>query len=575
MTDRWIIMVPVTALVLSTGWCGGGGGDTDGDGDGDHEADVPADLDGEREADAAADADGHDDVEEEGEPDGGPAFCGNGVCDMGEDAASCPGDCGELRAFPGAEGFGSDTPGGRGGAVYVVTSLDDAGSGSLRECVEAEGPRTCVFATGGTIVLDSALSATSPFLTIAGQTAPGGGILLRNGPNASDSLDVATHDVIVRYVTIRRGPPPETSDVNGIGMYDNNDDTVYNIVIDHCSLGWTNDRILFTWYGARDYAIQWSIFSEGLDSNRNTKGPLSSKGVMLGSALAGEGSTRPGGRNVSFHHDLVAHCLERTPLVKPAGLAEVVNIVVYNSGWNFGAVDLEDQLVPVLANYLGNYFAAGPDTDSDTFGINVDHPQASGARIFVQDNIGPQREDGSLPEANVLQERAVPYRVEMINASNPPFPITVHACASADACDAYDYVLASAGNSQRLDGSGTFHVRRDAVDQRIIQEVSLREGRVIDAPGLSTCEDPSACRYLTTDDYARYGIDDPLDPDGWPVIEAGTAYEDADGDGMSDEWEGAHFGDLSRGSPVDSSSDYDGDGYTDLEEFLNATDPAG
>jgi hypothetical protein len=133
-----------------------------------------------------------------------------------------------------------------------------------------------------------------------------------------------------------------------------------------------------------------------------------------------------------------------------------------------------------------------------------------------------------------------------------------------------------AGNNRGLDAYGNFFFRRDAVDKRIFQEVINRQGKIIDAPGLSTCANGSSCIYLTSADYTKYGINDTLGADGWPIISSVTpypAYADSDKDGMSDIWEMSQFGSLSQGSATASTSDYDGDGYTDLEEFLNGTNP--
>ena len=169
-----------------------------------------------------------------------------------------------LPAFPGAEGFGSQTIGGRGGKVYFVTNLNDSGSGSLRAALEASGPRIVVFRTGGTISLNSSLNISNPYITIAGQTAPGGGITIKGG-----DIRVSTHDVVMRYITSRRGAGGN----NHAGtLYANNSNNVYNIVIDHCSFSWGVDETFSTWYRVYDFTLQNSIISEALNCSTNSKG---------------------------------------------------------------------------------------------------------------------------------------------------------------------------------------------------------------------------------------------------------------------------------------------------------------
>jgi pectate lyase len=493
-----------------------------------------------------------------------------------------------LPAFPGAEGFGSDTVGGRGGKVYEVTNLNDSGTGSLRECVSASGARTCIFKVGGSITLSSALSISNPYITIAGQTAPGGGILLRMQGGSGDLIHIATHDVVVRYLTLRRGPPAGTSDVNGMSIYKNNGTDVYNIMVDHCSMSWTNDRILFSWYGPRDFTIQWSLFTEPLHCNKNSKGcPYSAKAVMLGSGVAGEGSTTPGARNITFHHNLITHGDERNPLVKPAGIADIISNITYNTSATYAHLDADLQPADFPVNFISNYYRPGPNGSSD-YGIKM---SLTGVKpiIYVQGNIDSHRRDNTKAETAVLDpKKAASYIIASTkNPSNPPYPVTVSTCdsdpASGGTCDAYNKVVVDgmAGNNRGLDANGNYYIRRDAVDKRILEEVKNKQGKVIDAPGLNTCWSgaPETCKYLTLADYTKYGIAaaevDSSNSwfNGWPVIANGTPYVDTDHDGMPDVWE-TQYG-FSPTNAADGAQDADGDGYTNLEEFLNGTNPKG
>ena len=445
---------------------------------------------------------------------------------------------GPVAAFPGAEGFGAKTIGGRGGKVFQVTNLNDSGAGSLRECVAATGARVCVFKVGGTIVLNSALTVANPNLTIAGQTAPGGGITLTHpAGNTSTLINVATSEVIIRYLSSRPGAGGENHALT-IGK---NGGDVRNVVIDHCSLSWGVDEVLETWYRVHETTIQWTLVSEALDCSTHSKG-CHSKGVMLGSYASSEQKNAPGAYNISFHHNLIAHSGERGPLVKTCGVTDVVNNVIYNPFWTFSHVDLEKQLPGVLmqVNYLGNYFKYGTSSSSGKYEIKVinDAKTGKGAQVFVQGNLGPHRSTETAPELNVMEPGSQSYLVP----NRFPSP----AITTSAAAQAYQVVLAGVGNTQGVDAQGGYFWRRDAIDQRIVADVKNGTGKI---------------------------IDDPSQVGGWLAIASGTPYGDSDGDGMSDAWE-RNLG-LNPNQAADGALDRDGDGYTNLEEFLNGTNPNG
>ena len=438
-----------------------------------------------------------------------------------------------VKAFPGAEGFGADSLGGRGGRVIEVTNLNDSGPGSLRAALGASGPRTCVFRTGGTISVNSPLRISNPFITVAGQTAPGGGITLRNaaGSALDATLSVETHDVVVRYLTIRRGPGGEG---DALEIAKGGIDVIFNVIFDHCSISWAVDENASSWYAPHNVSIQWSIVSEALDCSTHSKG-CHSMGFMIGGYASDEDKTHPGGYDISFHHNLLAHNGERNPLVKTAGLSDVVNNVVYNPYGNFTHVDMENQLVKVLVNYVGNYFKAGPDTDEKA-GIVTTYATPIGAGIFVDGNVVRYRSGTELVGVETVESKSRQY---LVTARYP-----AAAVATVSAYEAYDLVLADAGANRGLSCDGAFFTRRDAVDTRVVNDVMNGTGRI---------------------------IDDPSQVGGWLTLDPGTPCLDSDHDGMPDVWEQAHG--LDPSDPADAIADADGDGYTNIEEFLNGTDP--
>ncbi|WP_236627760.1 polysaccharide lyase family 1 protein [Caulobacter sp. B11] len=196
----------------------------------------------------------------------------------------------EVTAFPGAEGAGRYSLGGRGGAVLKVTSLDDSGPGSLRAAVEAKGPRTIIFTVAGTITLKTPLKISQGRVTLAGQTAPGGGITLRD-----QTLVVAADDVVIRFIRSRLGAESKTEG-----------DAIWvakgrRIILDHVSASWSVDETLSASArfdppenGFYDLTVQWSIISESLAHSVHAKGDH------------GYGSLIRGGRGskISFHHNL-------------------------------------------------------------------------------------------------------------------------------------------------------------------------------------------------------------------------------------------------------------------------------
>lgn len=415
-----------------------------------------------------------------------------------------------LPAFPGAEGFGTDTPGGRGGKVFVVTSLEDTGPGTLREACEAEGPRMVVFTVGGNITLKGDLKIRHPFITIAGQTAPGGGICLKDYClNIKD-----THDVVIRHLRVRPGDVAG-KELDGITVSD-----CTRVVLDHLSVSWGIDETLSV-TDSSDCTVQWCIISESLNDSLHKKGEHG-----YGSLISGNG----GGQ--SWHHNLYAHHKSRSPRVgADAGAAGVItdfrNNVIYDwiirSGYSGDA--------PVRMNYIANYLRPGPSTPRKTSA----HAFWSGGvktQIYFEQNRHEGAPHGARRDQSQLLNAGESFPEDQnlaVSIASVPFEAPAIHATSADS--ALDLVLL---------GAGATRPARDAVDERVVAQVRKKKGQVINSQ---------------------------REVNGWPALARGTAPTDADRDGMPDAWESAHG--LNPNDPSDHVRDTDGNGYTAIEDYAN------
>ena len=275
-----------------------------------------------------------------------------------------PGSKGQV-AFPGAEGFGAHTPGGRSGRVIVVTNLHEDGPGSFREAVEAVGPRTVLFAVAGMIKLRRAIELKNAYITIDGQSAPAPGITIITDHEFRISN---THDVVIRYLRIRQSGNRANQDA--LVIYNS-----YDVILDHCSLSWGTDETLSIVRGSHDVTVQWCVISEPVGQK--------SKSILVSA----------GPYRLSLHHNLIAHGSERNP--KLEGTPELldgndpvfdfVNNVVYN--WNEYAVSVAGS---GQANIIANFFKLGPDTlHWPERGEILLWQTRPGQGIFTEGNIGP------------------------------------------------------------------------------------------------------------------------------------------------------------------------------------------
>lgn len=420
----------------------------------------------------------------------------------------------EVPAFPGAQGFGAKTPGGRGGRVLEVTNLDASGPGSFRAACEAQGPRIIVFRVGGTIVTDRDIRIRDPFVTIAGQTAPGDGICLRGA-----GLRIHTHDVIVRGLRIRvgddpKGPSPDNRD--GIGIEKTSgagNDEVRDIILDHCSVSWAIDGNVDTWYACRNITVQWSILSEGLTKSLHAKGEHGT-GLLVGDRA----------QRVSVHHNLFAHNSFRNPLFKNDTSGEAINNVVYNWRWESSRLAAEANRGPSFVNLMGNFYK--PGTDSRKNAIDVSQRLHPDTRVHVDGNVGARSPGGDVKEWEVV------FGAAGFRSLAPA--ITPSGIAPEPARRAYERVLNHAGAI----------TPRDRVDARVVASVREDTGRLIDSP---------------------------RDVGGWPVYATAPAPQDTDHDGMPDAWERAHG--LNPSDLADSRADRNQDGYTNVEEYINGLIP--
>lgn len=412
----------------------------------------------------------------------------------------------EILAFPDAEGFGAYTPGGRGGKVYEVTNLDDSGAGSLRAAIEAEGPRVVVFRVSGNIELQSKLVIRNPYITIAGQTAPGDGICLKNY-----QMGVSTNDVVIRYMRFRPGDM-SGKDVDALGGRG-----CENIIIDHCSASWSIDECV-SFYRNNNITIQWCIISESLWQSHHVKGRHGYGGIW-------------GGTNASLHHNLFAHHSSRNPrFASDDENIDYRNNVIYNWGFN-SAYGGEGATV----NMVANYYKSGPAT-KDKVKNRIVQVSEDKSRWYIKDNYVAGYPEITADNWNGGVQGKAPKATIRVNN---PFPAPAIMAQTAE--KAYELILADAGANVP---------KRDLLDTRIIQEVRTGNATYGGAWG-----------------EGKGIIDSQTAVGGWPQLKTSTPPADSDHDGMPDDWELARG--LNPNDVGDGTKDQDGDGYTNLEEHLN------
>jgi len=454
----------------------------------------------------------------------------------------------KVPAFPGAEGFGMFTTGGRGGKVLHITTLDDNDdAGSFRWACNQKGKRTIVFDVAGTIYLKSSLSLVNGDVTIAGQTAPSDGICIADYP-----FTINTDNVIIRYMRFRLGNR-NVAHHQGDGLEAHDCD---DIIIDHCSVSWSIDECISV-YGGHRNTVQWCIGAQSLVNAGHHKGSHGYGAIW-------------GGSGASFHHNLLAHHSSRTPRLGPSvrtqdsEFVDIRNNVIYN--WSgvgcYGGEGMK-------ANIVNNYYKPGPATKTcpliiqqkifspgirtDRYtrhdsnhpnvwdkmwhvwgkyyiagNVNSEHPEVTDGNWEngVYNQIENDKEDGTFTDATRDSIRLL-----------EPVPFQQVNTFSAD--QAYDAVLEGAGCS----------LHRDNLDNIIVNDVRMGKATFTGdglAPGLINTQD---------------------DAGGWPTLKSGKAPHDSDGDGMPDEWEERHG--LDKNNADDGKLVAD-DGYTNLEHYLNS-----
>ena len=470
--------------------------------------------------------------------------------------ASVPSDLpqADIPAFPGAEGGGAYSFGGRGGKVYVVTSLADSGAGTLREACERGGARIVVFNVAGIIKLKTPINIRAPYITIAGQTAPGDGVCV-----AGESVLIDTHDVVIRHMRFRRGATfvgrrDDALGGNGIG----------NIIIDHVSASWGLDENMSMYrhmYEAGDgkevklptvnITIQNSIFSECLDTYNHA----------FGSTI--------GGLNSTFMRNLWANNIARNASVGMYGDFGFVNNVIFN-WWN-RSIDGGDHRSRY--NIINNYFKPGPITPKDNpVAYRILKPEGDRARkdtlvlgrAYVNGNIveGFERVSKNNWDGGVQfgGEPAMTKKYENYLRVDKPFPLP-HPFTIMPAEKAYGYVLQNVGATLPT---------RDPVDARIVEVV--RTGKIVYSLDVRTdVADKYPKRRLPPDSYKKGIIYDISQVGGYPEYK-GEPYKDSDSDGMPDDWEMKYK--LNPHDAADAVMDCNGDGYTNIEKFIHGIDPS-
>ncbi|WP_203558245.1 polysaccharide lyase family 1 protein [Bacteroides sp. 214] len=487
----------------------------------------------------------------------------------------------QTPAFPGAEGGGMYTTGGRGGTVYYVNTLEDTSTGnsstkegSLRWCLNQTGVRTILFKVSGTIMLNSKLSIKNGNVTIAGQTAPGDGICLANHP-----VEISANNVIIRYLRIRMGDDSVISggaDALGGRFFK-------NVIVDHCSMSWSTDECV-SFYNCNYFTLQWCLISESLRLSTHDKGPHGYGGIW-------------GGTDASFHHNFMVHHDSRVPRFGPGANikphTETVdhrNNVLYNYGNIYGGEAMN-------INMVNNYYKPGARSSTGTARgriMSIDKDKNTGSiryniwgQFYIDGNVVDDGKNevncnnatrdnwtygvfnqfpsgyGTVSEAEKAGiKMSEPFVIKGLSGDNVvPTTVTTHTAEKA-----YEKVLEFAGAS----------LRRDSHDLRMVEEtqagttnfigLSIYNGYGTNYPGMPDVNWKST-------GYPKAGIIDshrdikPANADAnwtpWPTLVQETAPTDTNRDGIPDGW-------LESNYPGKTATDLNEEGYTYLEVYINS-----
>jgi len=419
-----------------------------------------------------------------------------------------------LCAFPGAEGAGAMARGGRGGKAMFVTNLNDSGAGSFRAAVEARGPRIVLFRVAGHIELERPVRISYPYITIAGQTAPGDGVCLKNY-----GLQIGTtHEVIIRHLRCRPGDKTSgPGEMDAISIWDSK-----NVILDHCSATWSTDECLSVTRDSDNITVQWCLIAEGLTSH--------SMGSIIG-AYRGR---------ITYHRNLYANNRSRNPRVSaytyeegrqndPGPVVDFRNNVIFNWAWEGGYAGGSKPELRELSriNYVGNYLKPGPNTRpgsrSRAFRVNV----GATTQMYFAGNVVEGFDGGSKSGSLIFNDGG---NLERQDRQIPAPPVS-----PGDPRKVFRQVL---------DNAGAILPVRDATDRRIVEGVRSGRGRI-----------------LSSQDNIG----------GWKPLRVDRCPPDGDQDGMPDSWERRH--DLDPADANDQTQDSDGDGFPNLEEYVNGTHP--
>jgi hypothetical protein len=474
------------------------------------------------------------------------------VDEIGPDEKTAHGEVWRFRvrhlAFPTAEGYGRFAIGGRGGRTIEVTNLEDYDKGkgeavipgSFRAAVEADGPRTIVFRVSGLIKLKAPCAVHNPYCTVAGQTAPGDGICLANFASGA----YGTHDVIIRYMRFRIGDAEKRA-MDGAGMSYCN-----NCIMDHCSISWSSDEGTSS-RGARNITFQRNIVAEALHHSFHYRANDRTKfetHAFAGSISGGIGS---------YHHNLLADCTDRNWSLagglnqggKYTGLLDIRNNVVYN--WTARTTDGG----VLKLNYVNNYYKPYPKNPFVKWLLKLDplNPNWGTESYYMTGNVL----EGYVDETNNWDAFYNGAEVErQVRVNHELYPSYV---ATESARESFTNVLANVGVN---------FPKQDVIDAHIIADVKNGTAEFSGTRGPAYGDRPGP-NYpgiidAPTDDKAALGSNN----FPWPDYNTSNAPVDSDHDGMPDDWEKTH--DLDPNDPGDANKDSNGDGYSNLEKYLNS-----